>query len=66
MTFFLHFVLQKIEKLKSGLHMLDNADKPKNKHTFFVDSKKEGKDIKVYRVISGSLIRSAETSRART
>lgn len=34
--------MRKIEKLKSGLHMLDDsADKPKNKHTFFVDSKRE-------------------------
>lgn len=34
---------QKIERLKGELHLLDAESKPKNKHTFFVDSKKEGK-----------------------
>merc|ERR1712154_8277 len=28
----------KIEKLKSGLHLINCSDKPKNTHTFFVDS----------------------------
>ncbi|CAG6014676.1 unnamed protein product [Menidia menidia] len=32
---------QKIERLKGELHLLDAESKPKNKHTFFVDSKKE-------------------------
>lgn len=35
--------LQKIERLKGELHLLDADHKQKNKHTFFVDSKKEGK-----------------------
>lgn len=33
--------MKKIEKLKSSLHLIDSNDKPKNKHTIFVDSKKE-------------------------
>ncbi|XP_064629489.1 probable U3 small nucleolar RNA-associated protein 11 [Lineus longissimus] len=33
--------MRKISKLKSTLHMLDGDRKPKNKHTFFVNSKKE-------------------------
>lgn len=33
--------VKKIERLKSSLHMLDTSDKPVNKHTFFVDTKKE-------------------------
>ena len=36
------FLFQKIERLKSSLHLIDCDDKPKNKHTIFVDSKKEG------------------------
>ncbi|KAM9723117.1 putative U3 small nucleolar RNA-associated protein 11 [Menidia menidia] len=32
---------KKIERLKGELHLLDAESKPKNKHTFFVDSKKE-------------------------
>ncbi|XP_072264055.1 probable U3 small nucleolar RNA-associated protein 11 [Pyxicephalus adspersus] len=32
---------KKIERLKSELHMLDAEGKPENKHTFFVDTKKE-------------------------
>ena len=35
--------LNKIEKLKSNLHLIDVEDKPKNNHIFFVDSKKEAK-----------------------
>lgn len=31
----------KIEKLKSSLHLINCDDKPKNTHTFFVDSEKE-------------------------
>lgn len=34
---------QKIERLKGELHLLDADNKQKNKHTFFVDTKKEGK-----------------------
>ncbi|XP_063954700.1 probable U3 small nucleolar RNA-associated protein 11 [Lytechinus pictus] len=37
---------KKIEKLKSSLHMLeDREEKPKNKHTFFVDTVKEAKEF---------------------
>ncbi|KAM9320542.1 putative U3 small nucleolar RNA-associated protein 11 [Gastrophryne carolinensis] len=32
---------KKIERLKSELHLLDVEGKPKNKHTFFCDTKKE-------------------------
>ncbi|CAL1610254.1 unnamed protein product [Knipowitschia caucasica] len=32
---------KKIERLKGELHLLDGDDKPKNTHTFFVDSKKQ-------------------------
>ncbi|MEQ2227577.1 Small subunit (SSU) processome component, partial [Ilyodon furcidens] len=32
---------EKIERLKGELHLLDAEGKQKNKHTFFVDSKKE-------------------------
>ncbi|XP_068616467.1 probable U3 small nucleolar RNA-associated protein 11 [Brachionichthys hirsutus] len=32
---------KKIERLKGQLHLLDADDKQKNKHSFFVDSKKE-------------------------
>ncbi|XP_064594727.1 probable U3 small nucleolar RNA-associated protein 11 [Liolophura sinensis] len=35
--------LKKIERLKSELHLLDAQDKPQNKHTIFVDSKKDVK-----------------------
>lgn len=34
---------QKIERLKGELHLLNADRKQKNKHTFFVDSKKEGR-----------------------
>jgi len=33
----------KIEKLQSQLHFIDDTEKPKNKHTFFVESDKEKK-----------------------
>ncbi|KAM4736652.1 putative U3 small nucleolar RNA-associated protein 11 isoform 1-T1 [Anableps anableps] len=36
---------KKIERLKGELHLLDTEGKQKNKHTFFVDSKKEGIDV---------------------
>ncbi|XP_013398660.1 probable U3 small nucleolar RNA-associated protein 11 [Lingula anatina] len=39
--------LKKIEKLKGSLHLLEGEEKPKNKHTFFVDSKKEAKSFDV-------------------
>lgn len=32
---------KKIEQLKSELHLLDTEGKPKNQHTFFMDTKKE-------------------------
>ncbi|CAM1295846.1 UTP11L (predicted), partial [Pycnogonum litorale] len=32
---------QKVEKLKSQMHLLDVEEKPKNTHTFFVDSNEE-------------------------
>lgn len=34
--------LNKIKKLKANLHLID-VEKPKNKHTFFTDSKEEAK-----------------------
>jgi len=37
----------KIEKLKSGLHLINVQDKPKNTHTFFVDSEKEKRNFSV-------------------
>jgi len=37
----------KIEKLKSSLHLINCTDKPKNTHTFFVDSEKEKKKFSV-------------------
>lgn len=36
------FIFQKIERMKSELHFLDVNEEKKNKHVFFVDSKKEG------------------------
>lgn len=36
---------KKIEKLQSELHFTDSRDKPKNKHTFFVNNKEEKKTI---------------------
>ncbi|XP_035227982.1 probable U3 small nucleolar RNA-associated protein 11 [Stegodyphus dumicola] len=39
--------LKKIEKLKSALAVLDVEDKPKNVHTFYVDSKAEAKTFDV-------------------
>lgn len=38
-----NFFLQKIERLKSELHLLDAEGKKPNKHMFFFDTKKEGK-----------------------
>lgn len=38
---------KKIETLKSQLHLLDAANATPNKHTFFVDSKKDLKDFDV-------------------
>ena len=35
-------VLQKIERLKAELHLLDFQGKQQNKHVFFFDTKKEG------------------------
>ena len=37
----------KIEKLKSGLHLINAEEKPKNTHTFFVDSEKEKREFDV-------------------
>ncbi|KAA0703472.1 putative U3 small nucleolar RNA-associated protein 11 [Triplophysa tibetana] len=37
--------MKKIERLKGELHLLDNDDEKKNKHLFFVDSKKEVEDF---------------------
>lgn len=39
------FVSQKIERMKSELHLLDAEGKQPNKHTFFFDTKKEGKVV---------------------
>ncbi len=36
------FVFQKIERMKSELHLLDVDEENKNKHVFYVDSKQEG------------------------
>jgi len=38
---------KRIEKLKSSLHLLDAADKPRNKHTFFVDTPAEVRKFNV-------------------
>lgn len=38
---------KKVEKLQSGLHLLDVQDKPINKHVFFVDMKKEVKNFNI-------------------
>ncbi len=35
-------VFQKIERMKSELHLLDADEEKKNKHVFYVDSKQEG------------------------
>ena len=35
-------MLQKIERLKAELHLLDFQGKQQNKHVFFFDTKKEG------------------------
>jgi len=35
-------IFQKIERMKSELHFLDVNEEKKNKHVFYVDSKKEG------------------------
>jgi U3 small nucleolar RNA-associated protein 11 len=45
--------LKKIEKLKSGLHLLDVEGLPRNKHILFTDSKEEAK--------SGDLAKRLET-----
>lgn len=37
----------KIDKLKSGLHLINCDEKPKNTHTFFVDSEKEKKSFDI-------------------
>merc|ERR1712096_167201 len=37
----------KIEKLQAGLHLINCTDKPKNTHTFFVDSEKEKKNFSI-------------------
>ena len=37
----------KIEKLKSGLHLINAEEKLKNTHTFFVDSEKEKREFDV-------------------
>lgn len=47
MTFYLliiccNFYFQKIERLKSSLHLVDNDTAPQNKHIVFVDTDKEG------------------------
>ncbi|XP_014671567.1 PREDICTED: probable U3 small nucleolar RNA-associated protein 11, partial [Priapulus caudatus] len=39
--------IKKIEKLKSGLHLLDVDGKPQNKHTFFVDTRMQAKSFDV-------------------
>ncbi|XP_067131045.1 probable U3 small nucleolar RNA-associated protein 11 [Centruroides vittatus] len=39
--------IKKIDKLQSGLHLLDVEDKPANKHVFFVDMKKEVKNFDI-------------------
>lgn len=52
-VFIIYF--QKIERLKGELHLLDADSKQKNKHTFFVDSKKEGKYNVQQMVIKTSL-----------
>lgn len=36
---------KKIARLKGTLHMLDTEDKPRNKHTVFVDSKKQARNF---------------------
>jgi len=35
--------MKKIDKLKQNLHLIDVQNKPKNRHTFFVDDKKDKK-----------------------
>lgn len=40
--------MQKIERLKSELHLLDAEGKQKNTHTFFVDTKKKGRSETFY------------------
>merc|ERR1739841_213233 len=37
----------KIERIKATLHLINTSDKPKNSHTFFVDSEKEKKKFNV-------------------
>ncbi|KAG1948110.1 putative U3 small nucleolar RNA-associated protein [Pimephales promelas] len=37
--------MKKIERMKSELHFLDVNEEKKNKHVFYVDSKKEVKDF---------------------
>merc|ERR1712098_602196 len=37
----------KIEKLKAALHLINCSDKPKNTHTFFLDSEKKKKKFSV-------------------
>ena len=38
--------MNKIEKLKQSLHLIDCDDKPKNKHIFFVESESEKRKFK--------------------
>ncbi|KAJ8289535.1 hypothetical protein GJAV_G00002410 [Gymnothorax javanicus] len=40
---------KKIERLKAELHLLDADGKQKNKHTFFVDTKKEVREFNLAR-----------------
>ena len=37
----------KIEKMRSSLHLINSEDRPKNTHTFFVDSDKEKREFDV-------------------
>ena len=36
---------RKLEKLQSNLHLISSTDKPKNKHTIFVDDEREKKNL---------------------
>ena len=38
----IHFFCQKIERLQSNLHLLNDNEEPCNRHTIFVDSPDEG------------------------
>ena len=41
-------VFQKIEKMKGRLHLLEAAETPKNKHTIFKDSRRQGASASLY------------------